>query len=71
MSEVILLLSESTGKIIRAIRGEELLEVGDYCLVESEYGGDLAMVVDLTSELVQCPKVAKKGCQGNKKSHRG
>lgn len=60
MSEVILLLSESTGKIIRAIRGEELPEVGDYCLVESEYGGDLAMVVDLTSELVQCPKVAKK-----------
>ncbi|MCI4444909.1 MAG: hypothetical protein JHC32_02660 [Candidatus Aminicenantes bacterium] len=59
MSEAVLLLSESTGKIVRAIRGEEPLEVGDYCLVESEYGGDLAMVIDLNSEVVQCPKVAK------------
>jgi cell fate regulator YaaT (PSP1 superfamily) len=59
MAEVILLLSESTGKIVRAIRGEEPLEVGNYCLVESEYGGDLAMVIDLSSELVQCPKVAR------------
>ncbi|HEK85059.1 MAG: PSP1 domain-containing protein [Candidatus Saccharicenans sp.] len=59
MSEVVLLLSESTGKIIRAIKGEEPLEIGDYCLVESEYGGDLAMVTDLNSEVVQCPKLAK------------
>ncbi len=60
MTEAVLLLSESTGKIIRGLRGEEPLEVGDYCLVESEYGGDLAMVIDLTSELAHCPKVARK-----------
>jgi len=59
MSEALLLLSKSTGKIIRAIKGDEPLEVGDYCLVESEHGGDLAMVIDLSSELVQCPKVAR------------
>jgi len=59
MSEAVLLLSESTGKIVRALRGEEPLEVGDYCLVESEYGGDLAMVIDLESELTRCPKAAR------------
>ncbi|RFT16205.1 MAG: Signal peptidase-like protein [Candidatus Saccharicenans subterraneus] len=60
MTEAVLLLSESTGKIIRALRGEEPLEVGDYCLVESEYGGDLAMVIDLDSELARCPKAARR-----------
>lgn len=59
MADAVLLLSESTGKIIRAIKGEEELEIGDYCLVESEYGADLAVVVDTKSEIVQCPKVAK------------
>lgn len=59
MAEAVLLISESTGKVVRAIRGEEPLEVGDYCLVESEYGGDLAMVIDLNSELVRCPRVAR------------
>lgn len=59
MADAVLLLSESTGKIIRAIKGEEPLEIGDYCLVESEYGGDLAVVVDTNSEVVRCPKVAK------------
>jgi len=59
MADIVLVLSESTGKIIRAIKGEEPLEVGDYCLVESEYGGDLAMVIDDSSELVQCPRAAR------------
>ena len=59
MSDLVLLLSESTGKLIRARATQEPVEVGDYCLVESEYGGDLAMVIDTGSEVVQCPKVAK------------
>jgi cell fate regulator YaaT (PSP1 superfamily) len=59
MSDIVLLLSESTGKIIRARAAQEPLEVGDYCLVESEYGGDLAMVIDTSSELVTCPKAAR------------
>jgi cell fate regulator YaaT (PSP1 superfamily) len=59
MSDIILLLSESSGKIIRARAAEEPFEVGDYCLVESEYGGDLAIVIDTSSELVACPKAAK------------
>jgi len=60
MDEAVLLLSESTGKIVRALRGEEPLEVGDYCLVESEYGGDLALVIDLNSELAHCPKASRR-----------
>jgi len=59
MADVVLLLSESTGKIIRGKLIQEPVEIGDYCLVESEYGGDLAMVIDTGSELVQCPKAAK------------
>ncbi|MDI6845474.1 MAG: regulatory iron-sulfur-containing complex subunit RicT [Candidatus Saccharicenans sp.] len=59
MAEVVLLLSESTGKIIRATKGEEPLEIGDYCLVDSEYGGDLAIVIDVNSEVVHCPKAAQ------------
>jgi len=59
MADAVLLLSESTGKIIRATRGEETLESGDYCLVESEYGGDLAVVIDTGSEILQCPKMVK------------
>ena len=59
MTDVVLLLSESTGKIIRGRLTQEPVEIGDYCLVESEYGGDLAMVIDTGSELVQCPKAAK------------
>jgi len=59
MADVVLVLSESTGKLVRAIKGEEPLETGDYCLIESEYGGDLAMVIDTSSEVVQCPKAAR------------
>jgi cell fate regulator YaaT (PSP1 superfamily) len=59
MPDVVLLLSESTGKIIRATKSEEPLEVGDYCLVESEYGGDLAVVIDTGSEIIHCPKMVK------------
>ncbi|MDD8021285.1 MAG: regulatory iron-sulfur-containing complex subunit RicT [Acidobacteriota bacterium] len=59
MPDMVLLLSESTGKVIRARGNQEPLESGDYCLVESEYGGDLAIVIDTGSDLVQCPKAAR------------
>jgi cell fate regulator YaaT (PSP1 superfamily) len=63
MSDIVCLISESTGKMIRAKRGEEPLALGDYCVVESELGGDLAMVVDDVSPVCGCRKAAEKAVQ--------
>jgi cell fate regulator YaaT (PSP1 superfamily) len=51
MAEVVRLISLTTGKIIRALRGEVEVSAGDICLIESELGGDLAEVIDLESEV--------------------
>lgn len=49
MSEIISVLSKSSGKTFRAKKGEEDLKRGDLCIIESELGGDLAVVVDTSS----------------------
>lgn len=59
MSEIICVLSERTGKVLKAKKGEESFQRGDYCLVESELGGDLAVVVDVSSEICSREKVLK------------
>jgi cell fate regulator YaaT (PSP1 superfamily) len=59
MSDIILLLSQSTGKIVRARKGELELKRGDLCIVESDYGGDLAAVVDDASPVCRNPKAAR------------
>jgi len=59
MSELVCLLSERTGKIIRAQRGELDVQRGDLCLVESEFGGDLATVMDVSSDVCKHPKLAQ------------
>jgi len=46
MSDIICLQSESSGRLIRARPGEEPIRKGDRCIVESELGGDLAVVID-------------------------
>jgi cell fate regulator YaaT (PSP1 superfamily) len=51
MSDIICVLSKSSGKIFRAKKGEEDLRRGDLCIIESELGGDLAVVVDSSSEV--------------------
>jgi cell fate regulator YaaT (PSP1 superfamily) len=53
MSEIICLLSERTNKIVRAKKSEEDLKKGDVCIVESELGGDLAVVIDVGSEVCE------------------
>ncbi len=58
-SGIVCLVSESTGKMVRAARGEMELERGDLCLVESDLGGDLARVVDVSSEICQSAKAAR------------
>ncbi|MDH7512640.1 MAG: regulatory iron-sulfur-containing complex subunit RicT [Clostridiales bacterium] len=59
MAEVVCLVSESTGKLLRAARGEENVVRGDVCLVESELGGDLAKVVDISSEVCHVHKASR------------
>ena len=59
MSELVCLLSERTGKIIRAQRGDLDVQRGDVCLVESEFGGDLATVMDVSSDVCKHPKLAQ------------
>jgi len=58
MSDLICLVSRSTGKTMRARRGDLNLVRGDLCLVESEFGGDLAQVSDLDGPVCRHPKRA-------------
>jgi len=51
MSDIICVLSKSSGKIFRAKKGEEDLRRGDLCVIESDLGGDLALVIDSSSEV--------------------
>jgi cell fate regulator YaaT (PSP1 superfamily) len=59
MSDLVCLISERTGKIVRAVKGPEQLERGDICLIESEYGGDMAVLIDNVSESCRHAKSAK------------
>jgi len=59
MSEIICLLSETTGKTIRARRGDLSLSRGDHCIVESDLGGDLGVVVDDVSQVCNNPRAAR------------
>lgn len=57
MSEIVRLLSLTTGKIVRALKGGLNVSRGDICLIESDIGGDLAEVIDLQSEVCQHPRL--------------
>ncbi len=59
MSEIVCVLSESSGKTFKARKGNEELKKGDYCIIESELGGDLAVVVDDSSKICVHPKAGK------------
>jgi cell fate regulator YaaT (PSP1 superfamily) len=63
MPDIICLLSESTGRVIRARKGEEPLSLGDYCIVESEHGGDLAVIVDDASPVCCYARAALQAVQ--------
>lgn len=63
MSDIVCLLSQSTGKIVRARKGELSLKRGDLCVVESDFGGDLAAVVDHDSPVCRNPKTASAAVQ--------
>ncbi|MFB0565065.1 MAG: stage 0 sporulation family protein [Candidatus Aminicenantaceae bacterium] len=59
MPEIICMLSERSGKVIKVTKGKEDLQIGDFCLVESEFGGDLAVVIDISSEICNHHKFSK------------
>jgi cell fate regulator YaaT (PSP1 superfamily) len=51
MPELVCLISERTGRMIRARRNGLEVEKGDLCLVDSEFGGELGVVADTDSVL--------------------
>jgi len=51
MSEFVCLMSARTNKTVRALKNGIEVQIGDICLIESEFGGDLATVVDVSSEI--------------------
>ncbi|MBN2408911.1 MAG: hypothetical protein JXE07_04165 [Candidatus Aminicenantes bacterium] len=59
MTEIVCLVSESTGKVLRAKRGGWNVQKGDLLLVDTEMGGDLAEVVDISSAVCRLPKAEK------------
>jgi cell fate regulator YaaT (PSP1 superfamily) len=59
MSEIVCVLSERSGKVLRAKKGKEDLKRGDICIIESELGGDLAVVVDASSKICSHSKSVK------------
>lgn len=59
MPDIICVRSETTGHVLRARPGNLAFHVGDRCLVESELGGDLAVVVDETSSFCRNQKAAR------------
>ncbi|MFQ6037087.1 MAG: stage 0 sporulation family protein [Candidatus Aminicenantales bacterium] len=59
MSEVVCVVSERSGKVLRVKKGKEDLEKGEYVIVESELGGDLARVIDVSSRICRSPKSGK------------
>jgi cell fate regulator YaaT (PSP1 superfamily) len=59
MSELICLISERTGKALRGRKGDLEVHHGDLCIVESEFGGDLATAVDVSSDVCRHLKNAE------------
>jgi len=59
MSDIICVLSERSGKIFRVKRSDIDLKRGDHIIVDSELGGELAVVVDVSSRICESPKSSK------------
>ena len=59
MPDIICVRSETTGRMVRVHPGDLTLQCGDRCLIESDLGGDLAVVVDETSSFCRNAKAAK------------
>jgi len=58
MADIVCLISQTTGKMLRALKGEENIQTGELYVVESELGGDLAKSVEVSSSICCLPKAA-------------
>ena len=58
MADIVCLISQTTGKMLRALKGEENIQTGELYVVESDLGGDLAKSVEVTSSVCCVPKAA-------------
>jgi len=58
MPDIVCLISQTTGKVIRALKGEEDIQIGELYVIESELGGDLAKSVEVSSGLCCVRKAA-------------
>jgi len=58
MADIVCLISQTTGKMLRALKGEEDIQAGELYVVESDLGGDLAKSVDVSSGVCCVPKAA-------------
>jgi len=63
MPELICVQSATSGRIVRVRPGELGLRPGDRCIIDSELGGDLAVVVDDVSQMCNSPKAARYAVQ--------
>ncbi len=59
MSKIICVYSERLKKVFRVKKGDFELKSGDRCIVESDLGGDLAEVINVSSQICDFPKAAK------------
>jgi cell fate regulator YaaT (PSP1 superfamily) len=59
MSDIICVRSETSGRMVHARSGAVALRAGDRCIIESELGGDLAVVVSETNPVCNNPKAAR------------
>jgi cell fate regulator YaaT (PSP1 superfamily) len=68
MSDIIYVQSETSARFLRVRPGDLALHVGDRIIIESELGGDLAVVVDQTSSFCHNPKAARLAVQALRKA---
>jgi len=63
MPELICVQSETSGRLVHVRPGDLVMRPGERCIIESELGGDLAVVVDDTGPLCNNPKAARYAVQ--------
>jgi cell fate regulator YaaT (PSP1 superfamily) len=59
MAEVYCFVSQSTGKVLRAVKGEEDILKGEFYVIESDLGGDLAKAIDISPEVCRLSKAGE------------
>lgn len=59
MSDVICVLSQRSGKLLRVKKGDLDIKEGDHVIIESELGGELAVVKNVSGKFCEIAKPAK------------